>query len=145
DLGLQWLSFDREQNPGVLRTIRRGSPDGFPIAAARVKSAGKGGATVAVKAVRLYDVSRDRIAQQIDQMKRWNVLPNIMSYHGGYSSWTNCQEPGGPVTLSSPIKGSSDSVVEQYPRPPFGCTASAATYCADLLRDAGVVFLSRTV
>jgi hypothetical protein len=141
-LGTIWLPFAKEQNALVLRTLERGGPDGYPLLAARIGVTGKSGGTVAVKALRLYDLSRDGIARQLDLMKRYNLLPACQSYHGGFTSWTNLQDPVVPITVTSP-KAGGGQVGEPYSRPPFGAIPSAPTYYADLLRQAGVIFLSR--
>jgi hypothetical protein len=141
-LGTVWLPFAKEQNPLVLRTLERGGPDGHPLQAARLRVTGKAGATVAVKAMRLYDVSREDVARQLELMKHFNVLPACQSYHGGFTSWTNLLDPVVPITLTSP-KAGGGQVTEPYPRPPFGAVPSAPTYYADLLRQASCCFLSR--
>jgi len=143
-LSAVWLPFADEQNQLVLRTLERGGPDGSPLTAAKLTARGPTGAAVTVRAVRFYDVSRASVARQLEQMGRFNVLPCSASYHGGFTSWTNLQEPLLPITVNSP-KAGGGAVSEVYPRPPYGATPTAATYHADLLRSAGLVFLTRPV
>jgi hypothetical protein len=124
------LKLIRETNRKPLHILGRPAPDGVTLKAATLKVQGKRGATVEIKALRAFDLTRTMIESQMAQLRQYNILPNTSTNHGGYSSWAGLQ-----TMPTIAMQGQS------VPRPPLGGRLGSPAYHADLLRRLGVEFL----
>ena len=79
------------------------------------------------------------VQRHIAVLRRYNVLPVVATYHGGFTSWAsfvNC----GLCRMTAPLLGGGSREFA-FQRPPLGARAGPPCYLADLQRDYGLTFL----
>jgi hypothetical protein len=110
------------------------------LKSAKVLVRGAPGASVTVRTIRPFDLSRGRVWEQMELMRSWNILPTCSTNHGGNSSWGRIDRFNFSYPYKDPLTGYQFTIE----RPPVGACPTSPSYCADLLTDFGVIFQNVT-
>ena len=92
--------------------------DGVVLKKASLRVRARRGGRIALGGVWLFDLTRAMVQRHIAVLRRYNVLPVVATYHGGFTSWAsfvNC----GLCRMTAPLLGGGSREFA-FQRPPLG-------------------------
>jgi hypothetical protein len=138
DLGRFYLDLQQEANAKHLRAFGRPAANSVILKAATLRAKGTKGSTIALRSLRVFDLSRRMVERQMAAMRRYAILPIAATYHGGFTSWASFLDHEPCETKARVLGG--ESLAFSCARPALGVTPGTPSYMADLGRDFGLCF-----
>ena len=113
----------------------------------KISAKGDSNASVEVKAIVPFSITRNMIKNQIKLLKRMNILPVGWSFHGGSSSWVmmlkDISAPSNTVEQYIPVKLGDKEVLIK--RDTYGAKKGSPAYCGDIIHDFGCTILNNLI